>query len=1066
MTDAILEIRIDPSGAVTGGRVAARTMDQIKKWAKGTTTAVNRLRAGFKGLGSSAFGLRGILVSLGGAAAIGGLIKKIGAFEQSMSNVQAVTGVTGVAFQQLSAQAKNLGATTVFSASQAASGMEFLGRAGFETNEVMAALPATLDLAKAGALDLGVAADIASNILSGFALPAGEMGRAADVIAETAANANTNVQQLGDGMKFVAPVAAALGISIEESAAAMGVLSNAGLQGSLAGTGLRRVLSELASPAKKSRDILAQLGLTISQVNPETNDLNTIIGHLADSGITAGQALEFFGDRGGPALLALTSQRQDLTDLTKKTNNAAGAAKRMGDIMSDNLFGATKQVQSAFEALILRIGDSGFLENLTNKFQDLAETLRSNEFKDFADDVGQKLSKAVDLGTDALSFLSENFDLLVLAVKSYIVLKVGTVFGLAAQAGWGLVKSLKAATASQTLLNIAVKANPYIIAATALTGLAAVIFTLNGRNLEAEKRQKAHTESMRAAIRIVDELKDATGERRSELLKMNEAKIKAAESELALAAARLASFKALNLGLRGFKGTAGNLRDQKEMTDQLAEATRRLNEAKSVTSTDLNDTNAGQAFPVRPNKKPELPGAGQIGKESDAIKDLRDEIVTLQGELNPAAALMNDFNEAVEKIRAADAAGIFADDTEAADDLIVALNDKLIPAFDKLNAERDGTARTAFTLDEMRQGVLALQEVMDPAIALTTQFATEQNLLKAALDAGILSQDQYALILRNLTVDYTTAADAAKVYRDATGKVVATGADLNSIIEETKTEFDKLAERREKILLLLSETTEHSELLTQALNDTNAAMNRVATDGATRASQALKDYAKEAMDVGKASEQVALSGMRHLEDAFMGIIDGSKSASEAFADFATSIIKDIARILIQQQITGPLAAFLGNALFGGGGGGAGFLTTPVATIAKGGVFQSGSLTAFASGGVVNSPTLFPMARGGTGLMGEAGPEAVLPLTRVGGDLGVRADIGGGMGGSGNITVTVINETGQAADAEVETGESSNGDRSVIVRLIAEDIAKNDIARRGPLSKSLEREFGLNRSGTR
>jgi TP901 family phage tail tape measure protein len=318
----------------------------------------------------------GLTAALGAGAGLAGGIQTIAAFSQAMSTVQAVTNATASQFDLLEAKAKFLGATTRFSATEAAEGMLFLARAGFDVNAVLGSIEGTLQLAQAGALDLGAAADIASNILSGFRLDVSETGRVVDVLAKLANSANTDITQLGEAMKFVAPVAAGLGVSVEEAAAAVGSLSDAGLQSSLAGTGLRRVLSELESPSSKSVKIFKELGVSVDEVRPSAVGLTPALQRLAKAGLDTGQALEVFGDRGGPAFEVLASSLPKVVAQTKALQDAGGTASRVSTIMDDNLAGAIKSAQSAFEALTLAMGEAGAEPALRAAFQGLADLLR------------------------------------------------------------------------------------------------------------------------------------------------------------------------------------------------------------------------------------------------------------------------------------------------------------------------------------------------------------------------------------------------------------------------------------------------------------------------------------------------------------------------------------------------------------------------------------------------------------------------------------------------------------------------------------------------------------------
>lgn len=304
-------------------------------------------------------------------------IKILAKFGQAMSTVAAITGATGEEFDELREKAILLGRDTRFSASEAADGMTFLARAGFDANEVLSAIGPTLDLAVAGNLDLARAADIASNVLKGFRLPVSEMTRVLDVMALAANSSNTNVAQLGDALKFVAPVAAGLGLSLEETTAAIGSLSDAGLQASLAGTGLRKVLGELESPSDKTKKIFKELGINFEDTAVSADGLIVALGLLKQSGVDVGDALEVFGQRGGPAFEVMVNAVPAITELRDELKLAAGAGERMADIMDDNLFGALRRVKSAFETLVIRLGDAGAEGALRRIFESLAQGLRN-----------------------------------------------------------------------------------------------------------------------------------------------------------------------------------------------------------------------------------------------------------------------------------------------------------------------------------------------------------------------------------------------------------------------------------------------------------------------------------------------------------------------------------------------------------------------------------------------------------------------------------------------------------------------------------------------------------------
>jgi len=359
MVDFQIRVVVDPSGAQRGTRQVGRSLGKMEKTALRVAKSV-----------AAAFGAFAL-----GAGILNG-IRLLASFDQELSNVAAISGATKAEFEELSRVAQELGANTRFSASEAAQGLTFLARAGFSVRESIEAVDDTLLLAQAGGLGLGSAADIASNALQGFRLDVDQAARVVDVLALTANSSNTNVQQLGNALSFVAPIAAGLGVSIEESSAAIGALSNAGLQASRAGTGLRRVLGELESPSKKTKEIFEDLGVSFKDVKISQVGLTAALRELANAGVDTGQALEIFGDRGGPAFEVLSSSIPDVVRMTEELGNAEGAAKRTAGVMDDNLNGAILAVKSAFQGLVLALGDSGATGGLTKFFRSVASGTR------------------------------------------------------------------------------------------------------------------------------------------------------------------------------------------------------------------------------------------------------------------------------------------------------------------------------------------------------------------------------------------------------------------------------------------------------------------------------------------------------------------------------------------------------------------------------------------------------------------------------------------------------------------------------------------------------------------
>ena len=362
-----------------GGESAKKTENANKRKAQSTNQVVaaqNRLSKSTGLVGTGFFRLVAQVASASTAFiafrnAIRNSLRVIIDFERTMSEVFALLGTRGgvAVFQQLTEEVRQLGATTVFTAREAAEGLKFLVLAGFDAEEAIQGLAPALQLAIAGNLSLGDSADIASNIMQAFNVEATKMRESVDALATVASRSNTSIRQLGDAFQYAGNVAGTLGITIPDAAAALGVLGNSGLQATIAGTGLRRVISSLLEPTARARRVLQGLGLESvnwGDILTQPGGIITAVERLADASLSAGEAMQIFGLRGGPSILALVGAVDTLRELTAAANNSAGAVELMAARMQDNLFGQLRAVTSAIQEMVLSIGDAGLTEGFRN----------------------------------------------------------------------------------------------------------------------------------------------------------------------------------------------------------------------------------------------------------------------------------------------------------------------------------------------------------------------------------------------------------------------------------------------------------------------------------------------------------------------------------------------------------------------------------------------------------------------------------------------------------------------------------------------------------------------------
>lgn len=434
--EAVVEVGADTSGFKN--EVQKGVTKATDSAASSAAKSMQNLGKGFSKAGTKmSLGITAPIVAIGTAAIRTGMD-----FEQSMNRVSAITGTTGKGLDALTDQAIQLGADTAFSAKEAAEGMQFLGMAGFRTNEIMDALPGTMDLAAASATDLGTSADIMSNILSGFGANADKAGKFADVLAKTTSSANTDMQQLGDAMKYVAPVAATAGVSLEETAAVIGKLSDAGIQGSMAGTTLRGSISALLNPTPKAKKALEALGVSATDGSGNLRSMVDIVDQLAKSGADTADYMNIFGQRAGPGMAALVQAGAPaLAGLQKELENAGGTAEKMANTQLQGAAGAMEQLSGSIESLSIAFVNSGVLDF----FADIVTRL--TEFVNKLTQTSPQIMKYVAVFAVLAAAIGP-----VLIVTGMLITAVGTIVGVFA----GLTAAVLAPIAAFTLLAVGV----------------------------------------------------------------------------------------------------------------------------------------------------------------------------------------------------------------------------------------------------------------------------------------------------------------------------------------------------------------------------------------------------------------------------------------------------------------------------------------------------------------------------------------------------------------------------------------------------------------------------------
>lgn len=298
------------------------------------------------------------------ASGVGAAVNAYADFDDTMRAVLAKTGATAEEYDSLRNSAKELGSTTRFSASEVAKGQDYMAMAGWNANQILSAMPGTLSLAAASGEDLATVSDIMTDSMTAFGLGADQAGMYADVLAKTATKSNTSVKLMGDTFKYVAPVAGALGVSAQETATLVGMMANAGVKGSEAGTALRSSLTRLAAPPKEAANAIEALGLQTKDAEGNFIGMESVVKQLEGKfdGLTNTQQTAYtkaiFGQEAMSGMMAVIQQGGETFDtLNEQITNSSGAAQTMADTMNGGLGGAIDNAKGAVEGMAISFAE-------------------------------------------------------------------------------------------------------------------------------------------------------------------------------------------------------------------------------------------------------------------------------------------------------------------------------------------------------------------------------------------------------------------------------------------------------------------------------------------------------------------------------------------------------------------------------------------------------------------------------------------------------------------------------------------------------------------------------------
>lgn len=366
-----------------------------------------------------------------GMAALGTYAAKVGGdFEAQMSKVSAISGATGDDLQALEDKAKQLGIDTKFSATEAGQAFEYMAMAGWKTEQMLDGVAGIMDLAAASGEDLASVSDIVTDAMTAFGLSADQSTHFADVLAKASSNANTNVGLMGETFKYVAPVAGAMGFSVEDTATAIGLMANAGIKGSQAGTALRAMFSRLAKPTDEVATAMKTLNLSITNSDGSMRELDDIMADLRKGfdGLTEAEktqiASQLAGQEAMSGLLAIVNTSEaEYNKLADAVNNADGAAKQMADTMANNLQGQLTLLKSSAEGFGLALYDkikvplTEMASWAVESLNELTTAFNENGVDGVVEAAGNILSEAI---TAVIDRLPEFVQLAISVIESFV----------------------------------------------------------------------------------------------------------------------------------------------------------------------------------------------------------------------------------------------------------------------------------------------------------------------------------------------------------------------------------------------------------------------------------------------------------------------------------------------------------------------------------------------------------------------------------------------------------------------------------------------------------------------
>ena len=923
-----------------------------------------------KSFGGAIGGLRGLVSGFTALAVVRDSVRTISDFNNAMAQVEGIAVDTTASladqerqYRALEEAARRAGATTRFSAGQAAEAELALARAGLNAEQVVGALESTLNLAAGASIDLGSATSIAASAMNQFQLEAGEVSKIADVLTISANSADTTVLELGQALSFVGGVAKGFGLDLETTSAFLSTFAKAGITATRAGTSLRAILSRLAKPTSDARRALKAFGLTTEDIDfnnlPEFFEKLRVASQDLSKQDLATNALRLFGQIAAPAGLAAIQFAGNLDVLREKFPALSGEAQRQADILNGTLRGSFLALRSSIEELQLQIGDGGLLGGLQTLVDFLTDTARA---------LGG-VEAEVLTNTTAVRIFTSLIQGLGVALGVMVALKVAVFFT-------GVATSIVVASRSLAAFTALVAANPFGALIVAITAVVAAFQFYKDEVITIGDETASVGDFVGGVFdHLVGRVEFFAGVVTTLLPKAYDFFRDASQSVFQFVGDR---FNDLT-GLIG--GDWGHIWD-----GIVSVARRGVNIVVAIVAS-LAET-VKLAF-----------GTLRDSVFAVAQFDFRDPIESAKRVRAQLGRVLDPAGLAKEvgRIFTTNFETDFVGQTLTLVGLLSARTKQILG--DNLTEELAEGLRKNFTidgiLDDIRSNVARRRQEREAGLGSgpeggeNTQ-AEVQALNKALDELGLLLEAQ-GKGGQVAAAGIAATGDAAVKAREDLEKMIASIRDERALVGLSNDEREKAILLRDAERIAATDLTGASADLVKQLDSEIDALQK-----ARREAEANGQGVEAALEKLFSKERFVELGEAAGEpfgDFFANILTDIESTEEALENLAQSVI----RLFTEELVASPVRTIfsgLGTSLFGN-----------LFESAKGNVFQGGQVVPFASGGIISGPTFFPL-NNGTGLAGEAGPEAIFPLTRDSkGDLALK---GTGSNAAPSDNRTIIN----------------------------------------------------------